>query len=86
MKQKSIAIVAILSATMLTAVFTTTLPFGLKSAEGQTLPIDVLLDMSGILAVFVSLTLDRHQTQPKAEQNKILFVVDSHIHVDDAFE
>jgi hypothetical protein len=38
MKQKSIAIVAILSATMLTAVFTTAPPFGLKSAEGQTLP------------------------------------------------
>ena len=85
MKQKSIAIVAILSATMLTAVFTTTLPFGLKGAEGQ-LTIDVLLDTCGILAVFVSLSLDRHQTQPKTEQNKILFVVDSHIHVDDAFE
>ena len=38
MKQKSIAIVAILSATMLTAVFTTTLPFGLKGAEGQLPP------------------------------------------------
>ena len=38
MKQKSIAIVAILSATMLTAVFTTALPFGLKGAEGQPLP------------------------------------------------
>ena len=35
MNQKSIAIVALLSATMLVAVFTTTLPFGLKSAEGQ---------------------------------------------------
>ena len=88
MRQKSIAIVATLSATMLTAVFTTTLPFGLKSAEGQLPPptIRCLSDTSGILAVFVSLTLDRHQTQPKAEQTKILFVVDSHIHVDDAFE
>ena len=38
MKQKSIAIVAILSATILTAVFTTALPFGLKGAEGQSLP------------------------------------------------
>ena len=38
MKQKSIAIVAISSATMLTAVFTTTLPFGLNGAEGQPLP------------------------------------------------
>ena len=38
MRQKSIAIVATLSATMLTAVFTTTLPFGLKSAEGQLPP------------------------------------------------
>lgn len=38
MNQKSIAIVAILSATLLTAVFTTTLPFGLKDAEGQLPP------------------------------------------------
>ena len=38
MNQKSIAIVAILAATMLTAVFTTAQPFGLKSAEGQPLP------------------------------------------------
>jgi hypothetical protein len=37
MNQKSIAIVAILSATMLTAVFTTALPFGLESAEGSSL-------------------------------------------------
>jgi hypothetical protein len=36
MNQKSIAIVAILAATMLTAVFTTAPPFSLKSAEGQT--------------------------------------------------
>src|SRR6188474_2718157 len=35
MNQKSIAIVAILAATMLTTVFTTTLPFGLNSAEGS---------------------------------------------------
>jgi hypothetical protein len=38
MNQKSIAIVAIFSATTLTAVFTAAPPFGLKSAEGQTLP------------------------------------------------
>ncbi|MGI8831063.1 MAG: hypothetical protein ACR2IS_00335 [Nitrososphaeraceae archaeon] len=36
MNQKSIAIVAILAATILTAVFTTAPPFSLKSAEGQT--------------------------------------------------
>ena len=35
MNQKSIAIAALLAATMLTAVFTTALPFGLKTAEGQ---------------------------------------------------
>ena len=37
MKQ-SIAIAAVLAATMLTAVFTTAPPFSLRSAEGQTLP------------------------------------------------
>jgi hypothetical protein len=37
MYQKSIAIAAILAATMLTAVFTTASPFSLKSAEGQSL-------------------------------------------------
>jgi hypothetical protein len=37
MNQKSIAIAAILAATMLTAVFTTASPFSLKSAEGQSL-------------------------------------------------
>ena len=36
MNQKSIAIVAVLAATMLTAVFTTAPPLSLKSAEGQT--------------------------------------------------
>ena len=35
MNQKSIAIAAILAARMLTAVFSTALPLGLKSAEGQ---------------------------------------------------
>jgi hypothetical protein len=35
MNQKSIAIAAVLAATMLTAVFTTAPPFSLKSAEGQ---------------------------------------------------
>jgi hypothetical protein len=35
MNQKSIVIVAILATTMLMAVFTTTPPFSLKSAEGQ---------------------------------------------------
>ena len=35
MNQKSIAIAAILSATIFTAVFTTAPPFSLKSAEGQ---------------------------------------------------
>ena len=35
MNQKSIANAALLVATMLTAIFTTALPFGLKRAEGQ---------------------------------------------------
>jgi hypothetical protein len=35
MNQKSIAIAVILSAKMLTAIFTTAPPFSLKSAEGQ---------------------------------------------------
>ena len=40
----------------------------------------------GIYSVLVYLTLYRHQAvlQVKTEQNKILFVVDGHIHVDDA--
>jgi hypothetical protein len=37
MNQESIAIAAILAATMLMAVFTTAPPFSLKSAEGQSL-------------------------------------------------
>jgi hypothetical protein len=37
MNQKSIAIAAILAATMLTAVFTTAPPFNMKDAEGQTI-------------------------------------------------
>ena len=106
MKQKSIAIVAILSATMLAAVFTTTLPFGLKSAEGQSIMpcpvgyhrnilVTVVPDLTQCPVGFhrspswdlVNVTLYLHQTNylhAKADQNKILFVVDSHIHVDNA--
>jgi hypothetical protein len=38
MNQKSIGIAGVLAATMLTAVFTTTPPFSMKDAEGQTFP------------------------------------------------
>ena len=71
MKQKSIAIVAILSATILTAVPTTAQPFNMKDAEGQ-----IIIPTPG----------RTHYLQAKTEQNKILFVVDSHIHVDDTLE
>jgi hypothetical protein len=37
MKQKSIAIAAILATAMLTAVFTTAPPFNMKDAEGQSI-------------------------------------------------
>ncbi|MFZ0697346.1 MAG: hypothetical protein WAM88_09435 [Nitrososphaeraceae archaeon] len=38
MNQKGIGLAAVLAATILTAVFTTTPPFSMKEAEGQTFP------------------------------------------------
>ena len=71
MKQKSIAIVAILSATMLTAVFTTTLPFGLNVAEGQPLPACPPGYERNILGICVPNTRPPPDTTERSEQNII---------------
>ena len=71
MKQKSIAIAAILATTMLTAVFTTTLPFGLKGAEGQlqSCPVGYVRDSSGVCVPITRLPPDT--TENRTEQNII---------------
>ena len=72
MNQKSIAIVAILSATMLTAVFTTAPPFSLRSAEGQTLepcPVGYHRNAAGICVPDIITPPDT--TESRSEQNII---------------
>ena len=71
MKQKSIAIVAILAATMLTAVFTTTPPFGLKSAEASlsACPVGYERNSSGICVPITRPPPDT--TESRTEQNII---------------
>jgi hypothetical protein len=72
MNQKSIAIVAILSATMLTAVFTTAPPFSLKSAEGQTIgtcPIGYVRNSSGVCVPIITPPDTFPTSKNRTEQN-----------------
>ena len=66
MNQKSIAIAAVLAATMLTAVFTTAPPFSLKSAEGQlqSCPVGYVRNSSGVC---VPITRPPPETLPTSE-------------------
>jgi hypothetical protein len=75
MNQKSIAIASILSATIFTAVFTTTLPFSMKSAEGQLppptirCPVGYERDSSGVCVPITRPPPDT--TESRTEQNII---------------
>jgi hypothetical protein len=74
MNQKSIAIAAILAATMLTAVFTTAPPFGLKSADGQlqSCPIGYERNSSGVCVPIIRPPPDTLPTsENRTEQNII---------------
>jgi hypothetical protein len=67
MNQKSIAIAAVLAATMLTAVFTTAPPLSLKSAEGSSLtqcPVGYVRDPNGVC---VPITRPPPDTLPTSE-------------------
>jgi hypothetical protein len=67
MNQESIAIAAILAATMLIAVFTTTPPISMKSAEGQSLPSCPVGYHRNVLGICVPNVITPPDTLPTSE-------------------